>query len=331
MRVFDNFAHVSEALSDSAGSVVTIGVFDGIHLGHQALVRRTIGEARSRGLASLLVTFSEHPLAVLAPPYCPKKLIYADRKEQLLSELGVDMMARVDFTEGFSQQTPKDFVENVLVPLCRARMVVCGYDFSFGKGGGGDVALLRGLGQKHGFEVAEMDAVNAEEIVVKSTMIRDLLYGGDIERVTQLLSRPYELRGLVVAGFSRGNQIGFPTANLHAAVDHVAPARGVYFCAVRIAGERTLHAAMTNIGYNPTFGPGRKTIETHILDFSRQIRGQVVQVFFLHRLRDEQKFESLEALVAQLHRDRDESRRLVTTSTIQDQFAQLAALIKSET
>ena len=331
MQVFDNFAHVSEALSAGGGSAVTIGVFDGIHLGHQALVRRTVEEAGSRGLDSLLVTFTEHPLAVLAPPYCPKKLIYADRKEQLLAELGVDIMARVEFTEGFSQQVPRDFVENVLVPLCRARLVVCGYDFSFGKGGGGDVALLRTLGQKHGFEVAEMDAVNAEEIVVKSTMIRDLLYGGEIEKVTQLLSRPYELRGLVVAGFSRGNQIGFPTANLHAAADHVAPARGVYFCAARISGERTLHAAMTNIGYNPTFGPGRKTIETHLLDFSRQIRGQLLQVFFLHRLRDEQKFDSLDALVEQLHRDRDESRRLVNTGAIREQFAQIAALIRSET
>lgn len=309
-RTLEELTAATERIAP-AGTVVTVGVFDGLHLGHQALVRRTVHEAAARGLAALVVTFAEHPLAVLAPPYCPKRLLYADRKRQLLAGMGVGLLAELTFTHDFAALPPEEFAGRVLVDACRARVVVCGYDFAFGRDGAGKVELLRELGAAAGFETVVLDAVTRHDLVVKSTAVRDLIYAGHVETAARMLSRPFELRGTVVAGFGRGRQIGFPTANLAVELSQVIPARGVYFCLAAVPGRAGSFGAMINIGTNPTFGLGRLSIEAHLLDFEGDLVGATVSLFFVHRLRDERKFESVEALVDQLRRDKDHARRLL--------------------
>lgn len=311
MQLFDNFAHVRNALNETAGSVVTIGVFDGLHRGHQALIDRTTEQAKARGLTSLIITFSEHPLSILAPPYCPKRLLSAPRRRQLFSELGVEMVAEVAFTEGFSNQSPEEFVENLLVPLCKPNLIVCGYDFAFGKAGAGKTTLLTELGAKHGFDVDVMAPVTDGEMFVKSTMIRDLLFGGDVVRAAHMLTRPYELNGVVTTGFGRGRTIGFPTANVLPPSDRVIPARGVYLCVARVSGDPKVYAAVCNIGFNPTFEGHTQTIEAHLLDADVELPGRELSLFFLARLRDEQKFPGVDALVAQLNHDVSTARELL--------------------
>jgi riboflavin kinase / FMN adenylyltransferase len=311
VRVLDSIEDLSAALGPEAASAATIGVFDGLHLGHQALIRKTVEIARARRLLSLVITFAAHPLSVLAPPYCPKKLIYPERKVQFLADLGIDVVARIPFTVEFSQLSPADFVEQLLVRTCGVREVVCGYDFSFGRSGAGNMDLLRELGERDGFDVRILDAVTDHGVFVKSTMVRDMLFSGQVNHAARLLLHPYELQGEVATGFGRGREIGFPTANLAVDGDHVIPARGVYLCAAVIHGEPEVHGSMVNIGYNPTFGHDRLSIEAHLFDTDRDLVGERLSLFFLRRLRDERKFESAQALADQLHHDRDESHRLL--------------------
>lgn len=324
MKVAAEFGQVAGALGTGGETALTIGVFDGLHLGHQALVREVVRAAKQRSLASLVVTFRDHPLSVLAPPYSPKKLIYPERKEQILRTLGVDILAQIEFTESFSQQTPEDFVHNIVVDACRSRVVVCGYDFSFGRSGSGDTTLLQRLGEKLGFEVTIMEAVTEHAANVKSTTIRDTLYAGRVAEAARLLSRPYELRGTVVSGLGRGRQLGFPTANLDVSPAYVLPGRGVYLCAAHVEGEIGVHGAMVNIGYNPTFGADRLCIEAHLFEVDADLRGKTIWLYFLRRLRDERKFGSVEALCSQLQQDREESLRLLGSGRMRPQLRKLA-------
>lgn len=315
MQVITSSENVPGGL-ESRRTAVTIGVFDGIHLAHQALITRAASEAQSGGLAAMVITFQCHPLQLLAPPYCPKKLIYPDRKRQMLAALGMDLMLDLAFTQELAQYSPERFVEEVLVRHCRARTVVCGYDFSFGNRGAGDVELLRRMGAQHGYETIVVDALSEGDCLVKSTHVRELLFAGNVARAAELLTRPYELRGNVVTGYRRGRQIGFPTANLEWDLAYAAPGRGVYVAYVREHGENLLWPAMVNIGVNPTFGLERLSMEAHLLNFDGDLVGRLLEVHFVQRLRDEQKFSSVEALVQQLHRDRAHTEQLLNDSTV---------------
>lgn len=330
MRYFDNLAGVPEALASFAGSAVTIGVFDGLHRGHQELIAHTVGRARAENLASLVISFTDHPLRTLAPPYCPRRLLYRDRRRQLLAGTGISMLAEVEFSEDFSRQPPGQFVEETLVSLCRMKAIVCGYDFSFGRAGAGSTGLLRELGDRLGFSVDVLPPVSDGETFVKSTMIRDLLFSGDVARAAAMLTRPYELRGTVTDGFGRGRELGFPTANLNTDEDHLVPARGVYVCAARVAGDQGIRPAMTNIGLNPTFGGSTMTIETHLIDHHGDLLGRQVSLFFLARLRDERKFSGPEALVAQLNTDLRESRELIGSARMREQLQALEIMTRND-
>lgn len=312
MELFDNLQSLASHLEGSPGTAVTIGAFDGLHLGHQALLSRTVEAARTSGLQSLVITFQEHPLCVLAPPYCPKRLLERDRKHALLAGMGIDLVADIPFTPEFASTPPEEFIRRILHGQCRARRVICGYDFSFGRAGAGNVDLLRSFGAALGLEVEVLEPVAEHAIAVKSTMIRDLLFSGEVERAARLLTRPFDLAGVVGTGMARGRTLGFPTANLQVPPSRVIPARGVYLCAVQIEPDaKPVYGAMVNIGFNPTFGPGSLSIEAHLLDFEGDLVGRTLRLHFLHRLRDEQKFSGPEALIAQLHRDREEARRLM--------------------
>lgn len=327
MKVYNNFEDM-EADLPGHRTAITIGVFDGLHLGHQLLIRRTCEVARHASALSLVITFPDHPLTVLAPPYAPKKLVSNARKHQLIAALGVDLLVDVEFTEAFAAQAPEQFIEDLLLSRCKMAALVCGYDFSFGRGGAGNRALLEELSNRHGFELHFLEPVSEHDVTVKSTMIRDLLLNGYVEKAAQLLSRPYELEGPVVTGRGRGRQIGFPTANIAVPTNYVIPSRSVYLCAAAIDNAPAIHGAMINIGHNPTFGEQSLSIEAHLLNFSDDLRGKTLHLFFLRRLRDERKFPSVDALVTQLQNDRIDSLQLFETTDIKRQLTSIEALLQ---
>lgn len=325
MKTYTSFDSLADHLPPNSGTALTLGVFDGLHIGHQALINLTIETARSRELQSLVITFADHPLSVLAPPYCPKRLLYQDRKAHLAAKMGADLLAAIEFNQAFASQEAAEFVERVLVGKCRAKAIICGYDFTFGKSGQGNTALLREMGTGLGFEVKVVEAVAERWVFVKSSHIRDLLFEGAVEKAAVLLTRPYELRGEVMEGFGRGRTIGFPTANLKVSDTHAIPARGVYLCAAMVPGMAELRGAMVNIGFNPTFGNERLSIEAHLLDFEGDLRGKTLSLFFLSRLRDEHKFANAEALVDQLRRDRDGARRALESRTMREKISTISS------
>ncbi len=286
-------------------SVVAVGVFDGLHRGHQALLSRVIEIAHQRQLQSGILTFSEHPLTVLAPPFAPKRLLYPDRKRQLLRRSGLDALVCLTFTREFSQLSPEQFVEEMLVRRARIRAIVCGEDFCFGAEGKGTVATLQSMGQRFGFDVEVIPPVVHKNMFVRSTMIRDLLYTGDVMTAADLLTRPHELRGIVIRGAGRGRTLGFPTANLEVNPAYAVPARGVYLCVGYLPATDNILPALVNIGFNPTFGSERLSLEAHLVDFEGNIVGADLYLFFLLRLRDEIRFSSVEALIQQIRRDKE--------------------------
>lgn len=306
----DVFHHLEDLEAPcEGGTCVTIGVFDAVHLGHQALMRRTREEAVRRNLRSLVFTFERHPLALLAPVHCPPTLTQPKRRIPLIEGQGVDLLLLLRFTHEIAAIPAEEFVEKVLVGLCRARFVICGRDFSFGAGGKGNVQLLRELSTTFGYDLEVLAPVMEGRSVISSTRIRDLLISGDVENVVPMLSRRYGFSAEVVTGDARGRQIGFPTANLMPETGQLIPADGVYAVCVTSAGKR--HGGMLNIGSRPTFDGAGRSIEVHLFDFHDNLVGQTIDMEFVRRIRDEQKFSSVEALIAQLRRDEADCRHLL--------------------
>lgn len=300
---------------DGRRTAVTIGVFDGVHLGHQVLIRRTVELARQNDCMAVAITFANHPLSVLAPPYCPMSLLTAEAKAELLCEAGIDIVLMLTFSADMAKTPPDVFIRRDLVGQGRVRHLVCGYDFSFGAGGAGTAEILEGYGRELGFSVAREEPVMVDNGSVKSTRIRDLLSIGKVRKAGELLTRPHRVPGKVVPGFQRGRKIGFPTANLQPPEHYQWPGIGVYVCGAGIEpvtgslGQETVDdqkmwPAMVNVGSNPTFGNEATTMEAHLIGFSGELSGRVVTLHFLDRLRDEMKFSGVDALVEQLKLDK---------------------------
>lgn len=283
----------------------TIGVFDGVHLGHQALLQKAIELARASDTTPLAITFANHPLSVLAPPYTPRRLITPQRKVELIRKAGINEILMLDFTPEFAATPAREFIARDLVGLAGVKNLICGYDFTFGAKGAGNLQLLHEHGSELGFHATCVDPVTMNEQIVKSTHIRDLLSRGKVERAAQHLSRPHELPGTVIPGHQRGRTIGFPTANLAPPDHYQQPGMGVYICGASLPGRDKQLPAMVNIGTNPTFENDTPSIEAYIINFDDDILGQHLTLHFLTRLRDEQKFPGIDALVAQLNRDRE--------------------------
>lgn len=307
MPVLTSIDELGEFCAD--GSALAIGMFDGVHRGHQALFELLADKARRLGVPSVALTFPEHPLATLAPPYAPKLLSDPEQKAELISALGVDAVALIPFTGDFSQTEPLPFIERFVALGCRARTVVCGPDFRFGRAGAGTLATLEAEGPRLGYDVAVRAAVHDHEGEIRSTRVRGLLYGGDVRRAAQLLGRHYTLGGKVVRGDQRGRAIGFPTANLDPASGRLVPFDGVYAVRASVAGLR--FDAMMNIGVRPTFRGELRTHEVHFFDFNEDIYGQRVEVEFVARVREEMRFDSVDQLSAQLRQDREECANLL--------------------
>ena len=291
----------------SKRSVVTIGAYDGVHRGHQAVIGQVRKEAQQLGCQSVVVTFDKHPASVVRPESAPKLLTDLDQKLELLQQTGIDATLIVEFNRERSTEDPALFVKRVLVDTLRAQVVVVGEDFHFGFNRGGNVAMLRELGKQFDFQVEPVKLIarpDGVEEPVSSTSIRRALAGGQVETATNLLGRAYEVRGVVVNGDKRGRIIGFPTANVEVPNAMCLPADGVYAGKFQ-CDDGSVHACAINLGRRPTFfeHADHSLLEAHLLDFDGDLYGQKVSVTFEHFLRSERKFDGLEAIKTQLQLD----------------------------
>jgi riboflavin kinase / FMN adenylyltransferase len=289
-------------------SVVTIGNFDGVHRGHRTLLHRTVDAALARGVRSIAVTFEPHPAAVLRPGSEPARLTSQEERAELLRDAGIDLVVLLPFTRELAALEPEAFIASVLAERLQATRVVVGTNFRFGRGAAGDVAVLVEEGDRHGFDVEAVAVRNLDEVAISSTSIRDALHRGDLAWASEALGRPYQLRGEVVRGDGRGRAIGIPTANLDVPAGRLVPPHGVY--AGHASAGGTWWRCVTNVGVRPTFDVGdTPTVETHLIDAGDvDLYGQMLTVTFEHHLRGEQRFEGVEALIAQIRRDVDEAR-----------------------
>ncbi len=290
-----------------AGAVVTVGSFDGVHRGHQAVLKEIVRRARARGLASLLVTFEPHPLEVVNPAAAPRLLTLPDEKREILAQTALDRVAVVPFTQALSQLAPEEFVRRILRAEYGMQELVLGYDHGFGRGRSGDAEVVRRVGRQDGFAVDVVDAVREDGQPISSTLIRTALAHGDLASAERWLGRPYRLLGRVEHGAGRGRTIGIPTINL-APPDprKLLPPDGVYAVWVGWRGRRW--GGMMNQGPRPTFGVAARGLEIHLFDFAGELYGETVRVEWVRRLRDVRAFPSRDALVEQLGRDRQAAR-----------------------
>ncbi|MEY2458630.1 MAG: riboflavin kinase / adenylyltransferase [Acidimicrobiaceae bacterium] len=303
------------------GTAVTIGAYDGVHLGHRAVIATVQRLAVERGLATAVVTFDRHPASVVRPESAPRLLTDLDQKLELLEETGVDYSLVVHFDEERSRESAEDFVREVLVGCLNAKLVVVGADFHFGHQRRGNVALLEQMGRELGFEVLGMSLVGPDgvpardEVQVSSTAIRRALVAGDVALANKLLGHDYEVRGLVEHGDERGRTWGFPTANVAVSEEILLPADGIYAgWYERPSGERV--PAAISLGRRPTVYEAQpyRLLEVHLLDWDGDLYGEQAKVRFVAHLRDEQKFDSADDLIEQMHRDCDEARRRLEDS-----------------
>ena len=290
-------------------SVVTIGSFDGVHRGHQTLVRRAVDAASDRGVRSVAVTFEPHPSAVVRPGSEPPYLQTLSDRITSLYAAGIDRVLVLDFTPALAALEPHEFLERVLVGRLAPLKVVVGTNFRFGHKAAGDVVVLAEGGEQHGYEVEAVTLLELDGEPISSSAIRDRLGDGDVAWTTRALGRPHEVVGEVVAGEGRGRTIGVPTANVAPVAGLLVPANGVYAGHARL-GERSW-PCVTNVGTRPTFDGHDVTVEAHLLDVEEDLYGRRLAVSFEHRLRGEQKFEGPDQLVAQIRRDLDAARALL--------------------
>ena len=302
-----------------AGTAVTIGAYDGVHLGHRAVIAEVRRRAAERGLATAVVTFDRHPASVVRPESAPRLLTDLDQKLELLADTGVDYCLVITFDETRSQESAEDFVREVLDGCLAAGLVVVGEDFHFGRDRAGNVNLLRRMGQELGFEVDPLELVDADGRPagdgdrVSSTRIRSALVEGRLDEANRLLGRPHEVRGVVARGDKRGRELGFPTANVSVPGDILLPADGIYAGWFERA-DGSVHPTALSLGRRPTFyvEAHASLLEAHLLDFDGDLYDEHVQVRFVAWLRGEVRFDSVDELVAQIGRDCDEARRLLS-------------------
>lgn len=301
MKIFRDFITAGEIKNP----VLTIGTFDGVHVGHQKIIERLNEEAEKIGGESVLFTFYPHPRMVLYPDSHGLKLIQTQvEKVDKLRRIGLDNLIVYPFTKEFSRLTAVEFVRDYLVNELHVKKLVIGYDHHFGKNREGNIDFLREVAETYGFEVIEISAQDIDEVNVSSTKIRNAITDGEMRKAEQYLGEPFELHGRIVHGKSMGKQIGYPTANIDIETDiKLIPATGVYAVNVFVS-DYGIYEGMMNVGYNPTVGGAKDvSIEVHLFDFDKDIYGEFVTVQFLSRIRDEQKFDSVNELRDQLRED----------------------------
>ena len=288
-------------------TAVTVGVFDGVHLGHQQILERL--KALSADRPVVAVTFEPHPVAVLAPGRAPKLLSTPDQRVRQLERVGVDLVGVLDFNDELRLMPAGRFVQEILLDTLRAEVIVVGGDFRFGYRGEGDTEMLEQLSTRHGF-VFEAVGLIGDERPISSTRVREALAGGDPVEAERLIGRPYALSGVVVIGEGRGKTIGIPTANLGLRSNQFVPGHGVYAVVVDLAGRAV--RGVCNVGVRPTFDGMNEVVEVHLFDFDEDLYGEMLEVEFRHRIRGERAFDGIDELVAQIRRDIETATALLT-------------------
>jgi len=289
--------------------VMAIGNFDGLHLGHQAVIGRAVDIARQQEYTAATLTFRQHPRSVLNPDSPPVLLLPPGEKVRRIERMGVEVLVYLDFTRKLSQRSPEEFINHVLCEKLNVSQVVVGHNFHFGRNRRGTPDLLRKKGPELGFQVTVVPPVQIGDQVVSSTNIRHLLHQGRVKEASIFLNREYEIVGEVIAGDRRGRQLGFPTANLKV-INELIPEEGVY--ATWVVHQGTRRAGMANIGQRPTFPDASEAVEVHLLDFQGDLYGQTLSVHFVDRVRCEQAFPGAEALRRQLALDREKVLAILT-------------------
>ena len=287
----------------SEDTYIALGSFDGLHIGHLTLINKAIELADKFNGKSMVFSFKNYPLSFIRPESAPKLLMNKDEKLSVLEKLGIDICCLIDFNENVMKMQPEDFVE-LLSKKYKAKGIIVGFNHKFGYKNKGDINLLKSLEAVYGYKVYVLDAYSYGEEVVSSSRIREEISNGDLEEANRMLSREYFLEGKVIHGKKLGRQLGFPTANLEYNSNYVLPKTGVYYTNVLVNNE--IYKGITSVGYNPTVSGDKKlTVETYILDFSEEIYDLQMKVYFIKRIRDEEKFNSMEELINQLKDDRN--------------------------
>ena len=299
MQVIHGLPENSASFSFSA---VAIGNFDGIHKGHQALLRKAVEGSKAQGLTPVVLTFYPHPVEVLNPQKKLEQLTTTSERLVLMESLGIQFVCVAQFDQKLKELSPEDFFERYLIRGLKAKSVYVGYNFRFGKERSGDIHLLKRLCDKNGLTLTVLEAVS-DGSKVSSSLIREKISQGEIEKATQLLGRPYSISGMVKPGDGRGQQLGFPTANLYCAAEKILPKNGVYVS--RVKWQRQFFRAITNVGVRPTFHSENspKLVEVHVLDLNAKLYDETLELEFLSFVREEMKFDSIEKLKAQIAKD----------------------------
>lgn len=307
MKRYEGLEHIPAPFTPA---VVTIGNFDGVHVGHQALFSQVIEKAKALGGTSVVVTFEPHPIRVLNGIQRFPLITLYEQKVELIAATGIDVLVVIPFTKAFATTPARAFVQEILWDKIGMRAVIVGPDYSFGKRREGNIGLLEEMGKTLGFEVIVSKWIAQDTGRISSTAIRNLVREGNMDRAAILLGRHYQVRGTVTRGRDRGGKLlGFPTANL-VLYDELCPKQGVYAVTVEYGGA--FYKGVANIGYSPTFENGEFSVEVHILDFNDTIYGKPIRVNFIERLRGERKFPGSEALAAQIGKDIEKALTILT-------------------
>ena len=283
-------------------TAIALGNFDGIHVGHQELIKTMMAKAKDLGLKSSLLLFESHTKATIDSNK-PKMITTNEQKFKIAEELGVDIVYIVKFDDKIMRLSAEEFIKDIIIEKMNGKLVVVGFDYRFGYEASGDSDYLVELGKKYEIGVEVLSPIYDDNKIISSTTIRELIAGGNMLKVKEVLGRPYSIVGQVIHGKNRGNKLGFPTANIESNNNYVTPKEGVYATNAIVNGERYLSA--TNIGYNPTFNEGILKIETYILDFNESIYGEIIEIEFIEFLRSDMKFNNTEDLVKQMKSDID--------------------------
>jgi riboflavin kinase/FMN adenylyltransferase len=278
-----------------------LGNFDGVHLGHQRLIKELLKQARIKSLESTILTFEPHPSKILNPDKADPLIMTLKQKENVIKSFGINNLILTPFTRDFSKIDYKDFIYDILIKKCQAKTIVVGFDYRFGNRGAGTAHILKEICGKEGIDAIIIPPVTYEGKIVSSTLIRSLIRDGNVKKAGEFMARPFSIDGIVVYGDALGRKLGFPTANVSYSPDIVLPANGVY--AVRVVWQGSILKGVANIGTKPTFNKNQTTLEVHIFNFNKQIYGETLEVIFVEKIRNEIKFDSVSELINQVRKD----------------------------
>ncbi|MDR3569758.1 MAG: bifunctional riboflavin kinase/FAD synthetase [Syntrophobacteraceae bacterium] len=312
MQVFHGIQSVRGKLKNPA---ITIGNFDGVHKGHQALFQKVSQWAQKLGGQSAVVTFDPHPIQVLSPENAPRFITCHRLKMELIAACGIDATIVIPFDHIFARMSAREFVEIILVENIGAKAIVVGHDYRFGNSREGDIDFLRRLGSEYGFEVQTVSGIRIDDKMVSSTAIRQMIAGGQIMEANNLLGRLFEVSGEVITGQKRGITLGFPTANIRMPA-MASPPTGVYAIEAEVEGKT--YGGAANLGYNPTFGNTELSLEAHLFDFNGDLYGKTISIRFIDRLREEIRFSGPAELAAQIGRDVAEAKKILAEREVSD-------------